>query len=148
MKRISLLVAGVIVAIGGAGLLGQSLPAPLRSDTMHLTMMTSIRATDVTPGTGVSLAFDITPKKLMHVYAPGKHDYQVIGVKLDAQPWMRVPPTTYPPSEIYHFKELDEKVARLHLGALGAELTLLSSDQAEYISVNVEGPYKPVTYRY
>jgi len=45
-------------------------------------------------------------------------------------------------------KELDEKVARLHLGALGAELTLLSSDQAEYISVNVEGPYKPVTYRY
>ena len=110
MKRISLLVAGVIVAIGGAGLLGQSLPAPLRSDTMHLTMMTSIRATDVTPGTGVSLAFDITPKKLMHVYAPGKHDYQVIGVKLDAQPWMRVPPTTYPPSEIYHFKELDEKV--------------------------------------
>jgi Disulphide bond corrector protein DsbC len=110
MKRIVLLVAGAMVAIGGAGLLGQSLPAPLRTDTMHLTVMTSISATNVTPGTGVSLAFDITPKKLMHVYAPGKHDYQVIGVKLDAQPWMRVEPTTYPPSEIYYFKELDEKV--------------------------------------
>lgn len=45
-------------------------------------------------------------------------------------------------------KELDEKVARLHLGALGAELTELSTDQADYIAVNVEGPYKPVTYRY
>ena len=62
------------------------------------------------PGKRLSLAFDVTPKKLMHVYAPGKHDYQVIGVKLDPQPWLRVQPTTYPPSEIYHFKELDEKV--------------------------------------
>jgi adenosylhomocysteinase len=45
-------------------------------------------------------------------------------------------------------KELDEKVARLHLPALGAELTSLSTDQADYISVNVNGPYKPVSYRY
>lgn len=45
-------------------------------------------------------------------------------------------------------KVLDEKVARLHLGALGAELTELSTDQAEYINVKVEGPYKPVQYRY
>jgi len=45
-------------------------------------------------------------------------------------------------------KELDEKVARLHLGALGAELTTLSKDQADYIGVKMEGPYKPDTYRY
>ena len=45
-------------------------------------------------------------------------------------------------------KELDEKVARLHLPALGAELTVLSNEQAEYIDVKVEGPYKPVSYRY
>jgi len=45
-------------------------------------------------------------------------------------------------------KELDEKVARLHLGALGAKLTVLSKDQADYIGVPVEGPYKPTTYRY
>merc|ERR1712003_474864 len=45
-------------------------------------------------------------------------------------------------------KELDEKVARLHLGQLGARLTELTKDQAEYIGVSVSGPYKPGTYRY
>ena len=45
-------------------------------------------------------------------------------------------------------KELDEKVARLHLGALGCELTELSTNQADYISVKVEGPYKGGAYRY
>merc|ERR1712196_223654 len=45
-------------------------------------------------------------------------------------------------------KELDEKVARLHLPALGASLTTLSKEQADYIGVKVEGPYKPDTYRY
>merc|ERR1712023_618268 len=45
-------------------------------------------------------------------------------------------------------KELDEKVARLHLPALGAQLTTLSKEQADYIGVKVEGPYKPNTYRY
>ena len=83
---------------------------PLRHDTMHVTVLTSISATEIAPGQKLSLAFDITPKRNMHVYAPGKHDYQVIAVKLDAQPWMKLAPTSYPPSEIYHFKELDEKV--------------------------------------
>jgi len=45
-------------------------------------------------------------------------------------------------------KELDEKVARLHLGALGAKLTELTPEQADYIGKPVEGPYKPDTYRY
>jgi len=45
-------------------------------------------------------------------------------------------------------KELDEKVARLHLPALGAEMTKLSKEQADYIGVKVEGPFKPDTYRY
>jgi len=45
-------------------------------------------------------------------------------------------------------KELDEKVARLHLPFLGAKLTELSDEQAAYISVNKNGPYKPDTYRY
>ena len=45
-------------------------------------------------------------------------------------------------------KHLDEKVARLHLDALGVRLTQLSSDQAAYIGVPVEGPYKPDHYRY
>merc|ERR1712203_728081 len=45
-------------------------------------------------------------------------------------------------------KALDEKVASLHLPALGAHLTRLSKEQADYISVKVEGPFKPETYRY
>merc|ERR1712032_1466317 len=45
-------------------------------------------------------------------------------------------------------KELDEKVARLHLPALGAELTELTKDQAEYLGISAKGPYKPLTYRY
>jgi adenosylhomocysteinase len=45
-------------------------------------------------------------------------------------------------------KHLDEKVARLHLDALGVKLTTLSKRQADYIGVPVEGPFKPDTYRY
>ncbi len=45
-------------------------------------------------------------------------------------------------------KHLDEKVARLHLDALGVKLTTLSKQQADYIGVAVEGPYKPDSYRY
>ena len=45
-------------------------------------------------------------------------------------------------------KALDEKVARLHLAKIGVELEELSSDQADYIGVKVQGPYKPEHYRY
>jgi adenosylhomocysteinase len=45
-------------------------------------------------------------------------------------------------------KHLDEEVARLHLGALGAKLTQLTEEQAAYIGVPVEGPYKSDHYRY
>jgi adenosylhomocysteinase len=45
-------------------------------------------------------------------------------------------------------KHLDEKVARLHLDALGVRLTRLSKEQADYIGVPVDGPYKPDQYRY
>jgi adenosylhomocysteinase len=45
-------------------------------------------------------------------------------------------------------KHLDEKVARLHLGKLGAKLTTLTKEQAEYINVPIEGPYKVDHYRY
>merc|ERR1711964_918623 len=45
-------------------------------------------------------------------------------------------------------KELDEKVARLHLPGLGATLTKLTKEQSEYTGIPVEGPYKPDTYRY
>lgn len=52
-------------------------------------------------------------------------------------------------NQVYRLpKVLDEKVARIHVEALGGSLTTLSKEQAEYIGVDVEGPYKPEHYRY
>jgi adenosylhomocysteinase len=45
-------------------------------------------------------------------------------------------------------KHLDEEVARLHLAHLGVKLTTLTQEQAAYLGVPVEGPYKPDIYRY
>jgi hypothetical protein len=129
MPTLRALVIGVICAFSGLGLV--SAQSAVRNDTMHLTVQTSIDATDVAPGKKLSLAFDITPKRNMHVYAPGKHDYQVIAVKLDPQPWMKVAPTNYPPSEIYHFKELDEKVETYgHPFKLVQDVTILDTAAA------------------
>ena len=53
------------------------------------------------------------------------------------------------PVDVYRLpKALDEEVARLHLEQLGVKLTVLTPDQAEYIGVAAEGPYKPEHYRY
>jgi adenosylhomocysteinase len=57
-------------------------------------------------------------------------------------------PDEYPLGVYTLPKHLDEKVARLHLDALGVHLTELSKDQAEYMGVDVAGPYKPELYRY
>jgi adenosylhomocysteinase len=57
-------------------------------------------------------------------------------------------PDEYPTGVYVLPKHLDEKVARLHLDALGVKLTTLRPEQAEYIGVKVEGPYKPDHYRY
>jgi len=52
-------------------------------------------------------------------------------------------------NEVYRLpKHLDEKVAKIHVEALGGTLTKLTKDQAEYIGVDVDGPYKPEHYRY
>ena len=54
----------------------------------------------------------------------------------------------YKPAVFVLPKKLDEEVARLHLGKIGAKLTTLTPKQAAYIGVPVEGPYKPDYYRY
>ena len=52
-------------------------------------------------------------------------------------------------NEVYTLpKHLDEKVAKLHLAKIGVELEELSKDQADYIGVHVDGPFKPEYYRY
>jgi adenosylhomocysteinase len=65
-----------------------------------------------------------------------------------AQLELYVSPEKYPIGVYVLPKHLDEKVARLHLDALGVELTTLTDEQAAYIGVPVEGPYKVDHYRY
>ena len=55
---------------------------------------------------------------------------------------------TYKPGVYVLPKKLDEEVARLHLDKIGVKLTRLTAEQAEYIGVPVDGPYKPDHYRY
>jgi len=57
-------------------------------------------------------------------------------------------PEKYPLGVHFLPKELDEEVARLHLGHLGVQLEHLSADQAEYLGVPLKGPYKSQWYRY
>jgi DsbC/DsbD-like thiol-disulfide interchange protein len=62
------------------------------------------------PGERVSIIAAVTPRPGIHVYAPGTHDYRVVQLTVDPQPWLRAHDTRYPASEIYHFKPLDERV--------------------------------------
>jgi adenosylhomocysteinase len=57
-------------------------------------------------------------------------------------------PKKYPLGVHFLEKELDEEVARLHLGHLDVKITRLSEDQSGYLGVNANGPYKPDHYRY
>jgi adenosylhomocysteinase len=57
-------------------------------------------------------------------------------------------PEAYPVGVYVLPKHLDEEVARLHLAALGVRLTELTADQASYLGVDVQGPYKSDQYRY
>lgn len=63
--------------------------------------------------------------------------------------WTNRKTKKYQKNDVYCLpKELDEKVAKLHLGALGAELTELTPEQADYINVKIDGPFKTDQYRY
>jgi adenosylhomocysteinase len=72
-----------------------------------------------------------------------------IDLHLQAQGKPTVSGTKYTEKKVYTLpKKLDEKVARLHLAKLGVKLTTLTREQADYIGVPVEGPYKAEHYRY
>jgi hypothetical protein len=91
--------------------IGTGTPArSMNASTRHLSLTASISDTTAAPGERLSIAVDVRPSRGMHVYAPGKHTYQVVRLELDPQPWLKVHPITYPRSDIYHFKPLDERV--------------------------------------
>jgi hypothetical protein len=80
------------------------------AETPHLLLTAGMSDGEAAPGKRLSIAIDVEPRRGMHVYAPGKHTYQVISVAIDQQPWLKVMAAQYPSSEIYHFKPLDERV--------------------------------------
>jgi hypothetical protein len=83
---------------------------PKRMASDHVTVAASVSPAAVAPGGRLRLDVDVTPRRAIHVYAPGKHDYKVVQIVIHPEPWMRAEPTKYPPSTIYHFEPLDERV--------------------------------------
>ncbi|MBA2257970.1 MAG: hypothetical protein H0W18_03675 [Acidobacteria bacterium] len=83
---------------------------PATIETPHLTVNASITETTVAPGERISVVAQMVPRRSMHVYAPGKHTYQVVRLVIDPAAWLRVHETRYPAAEQYHFKPLDERV--------------------------------------
>jgi AhpC/TSA family/Disulphide bond corrector protein DsbC len=75
----------------------------------HLAVKGAVSDAVVAPGSRITLAFDVTPGRRIHVYAPGA-EYQVVTVKIDPQPVLLAHETVYPASEIYFFEPLNEKV--------------------------------------
>lgn len=78
--------------------------------TMHLDLTAYPSDTTVALGNRFSLVLDVAPKRGMHVYAPGAPSYRVVALNLAPQPFVRALQMTFPPSEIYHFRPLDERV--------------------------------------
>ncbi len=78
--------------------------------TEHLEIKTYPSDAAVAPGNRFSIAFNVTPKPRIHVYAPGASGYRVVGVTIAPQPFVRVRPLRYPSSQIYFFRPLNERV--------------------------------------
>jgi hypothetical protein len=119
--------ATILSSIGGA-VQGLS----MKASTPHLAMTATVGDTVAAPGERLSIAARITPGRGMHLYAPGKHTYQVVELIIDPQPWLRLHEVSYPPSEIYHFKPLDERIeVYMKPFTLRRDLTLLATQQAQ-----------------
>jgi alkyl hydroperoxide reductase subunit AhpC len=82
----------------------------IQASTEHLDVKAYPSDASVSLGTRFSLVLDVTPKRGMHVYAPGALSYRVIDLNIEPQPHVRTMPIRYPASEIYHFKPLNERV--------------------------------------
>lgn len=85
-------------------------PAASHMTTSHLTVDASASEKEVAPGSRVSLLLDIVPRRRMHVYAPGATGYQVIKLAMSPAAGVTYQPVKYPPSEIYEFVPLHERV--------------------------------------
>jgi hypothetical protein len=85
--------------------------AAIQASTPHLELTSYTSDPAVSFGTRFSLVVAVTPKRGIHVYAPGATGYRVVELKVAPQPHVRMLPARYPPSEIYYFAPLKERVA-------------------------------------
>lgn len=99
-------VSSIMLRVGGKG----DAVAGSQVSTPHLEVRTYPSEAAIAPGNRFSIGVDVTPKRGMHVYAPGASGYRVVGVSITPQPFVRALPTKYPPSETYVFKPLKERV--------------------------------------
>jgi hypothetical protein len=81
-----------------------------QASTEHLDLRAFPSDATVVLGNRFSLVMDISPNRNMHVYAPGAAAYRIVTLNIAAQPHVRTLPMQYPPSEIYHFVPLNERV--------------------------------------
>ena len=81
-----------------------------RITTDHLEMTTYATDEVVAPGSLFSIVLNITPRERIHVYAPGADGYKIITLNLEQHPLLTTRALQYPPSEIYFFKPLNERV--------------------------------------
>lgn len=84
--------------------------AATKVSTGHLEVTTYTTDREIAPGNRFSIVLEITPKPGVHVYAPGAENYRIVSLDIPSQPFLRADAMTYPASEIYHFKPLDERV--------------------------------------
>jgi hypothetical protein len=103
------------------------------ASTAHLSVRATISdSTQVAPGERLAIVLHVTPRRGMHLYAPGRHTYQVVQLTIDPQPWLKVHDTRYPPSEIYHFVPLDERVeVYTQPFRMTRDVTLLATPEAQ-----------------
>ena len=100
--------------------------------TSHVTVQAAVSDAAVSPGSRFTVSIEVTPRRGMHVYAPGKHTYQVVAYTVTSQPWLKAQPLTYPPSEIYYFAPLDERVETYQKAfTLVQDLTVLATPEAQ-----------------
>jgi hypothetical protein len=99
-------VSNIMLKVGAA----RTPVTALQASSEHLALKAYPSDPSASPGTRFSLVVDVTPRRGMHVYAPGASRYTVITLNIVAPRYVRIMPTRYPPSEIYDFKPLNERV--------------------------------------
>ena len=99
-------VSSVMVRLGA----GATPVAATKISTGQLDVTTFASDTAVAAGNRISLVFDVAPHAGMHIYAPGATNYRIVAVTMAPQPFVQMRPVQYPPSEIYFFQPLNERV--------------------------------------